>query len=243
MTALDILNQALAELVQPEVTTFDPEGNDPNLRPETDSGMALARIYERVVSKVQRSFPWQELTTSLKFANPVTQTQDGWYRFQLGSLGILRPLECYSAFGSAEDHPNTMEVVAGEDGSITLEPVRKVKPTTLTKLILPAQDEPMEYRIEQNTLLAPTEQVLMRAIVQDNNPDNWSSELADCVICKLAADGALAAGRDAQLAQMLASKYSTEVFPQAKRLQSRYKQGVKYMPWGGKHPLRGRVRG
>lgn len=241
MTPLDILNQALAELVQPEVTTFDPEGKDANLRPETESGMALARIYERTVTKVQRSFPWQELTLNLKFSNPEAQTNAGWYRFEMSGIGVLRPLECYNPF-TADKNPNTMQVTAGEDGSLTLEPVTVVKPTTLTKLILPSQDEPMEYQIQQNTLLAPANQVLMRAIVQDNNPANWSSELTDCVICKLAADGAVAAVRDAQLAQMIGTKYYNEVFPQAKRLQSRYKQGVKYMPWGGKHPLSGRVR-
>jgi hypothetical protein len=245
MTPLEVLNLSLAELGQPSVNFFDPKNE--GSRPETNPGLALARIYTKTIDSVQRSFRWQELTQDILFKSPEERQEGGWYTFKLGGLKILRPIECLDgyaaeAMGPRPDAP--MKVVTGNDGGIVVEPGNQITKTTLTELMMPQDgmiSNPVNYRVQGGYLLAPVEKVMLRAIVEDTDPANWSSELLDCIVLKLAADGAINAVKDGNLSQLLTAKYYQEVFPQAKRLQSRYKQGVKYMPWGRRYTLSDRV--
>jgi len=243
MTPKDVLNLALAELSQPAVNFFDPKGES---RPETNPGLALARIYDKTIDSVQRSFRWQELTQDILFKNPQEKRDGTWYIFNMGGMKILQPIECTNAFAVEATHSGShgMKVVQGIDGTLVVEPADKVTKSTLTELMLPqdgGMQPPVNYRIQGGYLLAPVDKVIMRAVVKEEDPSVWSSELLDCIVLKLAADGAINAVKDANLGQLLSQKYKTEVFPDAKRLQSRYKQGIKYMPWGRRYTLNDRI--
>lgn len=64
------------------------------------------------------------------------------------------------------------------------------------------------------------------------SPADWTSELLDCIVAKLAADAALSVTGEYRLTQALKADYRMTIRSEAKRLQSKYKTNETRMPRG-----------
>lgn len=64
------------------------------------------------------------------------------------------------------------------------------------------------------------------------SPVDWTSELLDCIVAKLAADAALSVTGEYRLTQALKADYRMTIRSEAKRLQSKYKTNETRMPRG-----------
>jgi hypothetical protein len=64
------------------------------------------------------------------------------------------------------------------------------------------------------------------------SPAEWTSELLDCIVAKLAADAALSVTGEYRLTQALKADYRMTIRSEAKRLQSKYKTNERMMPRG-----------
>lgn len=209
-TSLDVLNLALSTLGKDHCDSFDPSLG---IEPESVEGKKVARLFNKAIDDVQRDFYWHELITTEVIAADIIKSHDGRYRYPL-------PDDCIRPLG----------VRLPSDGETLI-------PTAYTRLI--AQDSEYCYDIEGNFLLTgagkdvagdfTAEIVYIRRAI---SPADWTSELLDCIVAKLAADAALSVTGEYRLAQALKEDYRRTIRSDARRLQSKYKTNETRMPRG-----------
>jgi len=81
-------------------------------------------------------------------------------------------------------------------------------------------------------LLAGAFQAEIVYLRRADSPADWTSELLDCIVAKLAADAALSVTGEYRLTQALKADYRMTIRSEARRLQSKYKTNESRMPRG-----------
>jgi hypothetical protein len=241
-TPVEILNRALGHLGLEPVNFFDPStGELPSPKP----AVAVARMYAPTIDEVQRAFDWQELMTATELkALDVLETQSGEEVTTAKDQPIgLRTSTEKDYEGRWIFDLDGLEVIKVQGIRLPQNLAVGGAETVLTMSFRGESLQLYDYEIVGNTLRAylPNLYLLYNRRISDVSA--WSSELEDCISMKLAINAGVAAAGDWKVVDYLRKIYLTEVFPTAKRQQSRSKQGVQYMPWNGPYPLNQRSGG